>query len=548
MNELNAFKSLLKTREKETIINNRIVGYTRVSSKQQLDNFSIEEQEREIKAFAAKNNYVLDKIIGGTYESASGDFSRKEFKKLYDEIKKSKKRPYAIAIKFINRFSRSGAGAISIVQELVEKLGVHLIETSTGLCTDNLKSRTVIYHKLLEAMEENHERLERTLPGMRAFLKKGNWLGVSPFGYTMMGPRVVDYSLKRENQEIVINKEGEILKRAWQWKLQGDKDYEILKKMAGLGVIVSKQKLSVIWRNPFYCGVIINSLLDEPVEGKWPPMVSKSEFFKVQNILKPAAGEKYKIDNQNDLRPFTRFLICSKCGNLLTGYVVKSKNVHYYKCNVCHDVNLNANTTKRSLNKGLHDSFQELLAEIELKKIYTEPFKLQMKKIFHHLNTETKLLLIEQKKNLKELEEKLSKLEEKYIFDGLKKEVYEKYKDNLDSEILKCSQSIKEMESKLSNHSEFIDKAIDVSENLSKYWGSGNCSIKDRIQKTVFPKGLVVEPQNRTYRTNNINAVFEITNRFTEVKECNEKKKVGVYTDLSWEVAGTRLERAAFGL
>ena len=144
MNDLNAFKTLMKPKEKESLPNNHIVGYSRVSSKQQQDNFSIEEQEREINAFAKKNNYILDKIIGGTYESASGDFSRKEFKKLYDEIKKSKKRPFAIAIKFINRFSRTGAGAISIVRELVEDLGVHLIETSTGLCTENLKSRMAI--------------------------------------------------------------------------------------------------------------------------------------------------------------------------------------------------------------------------------------------------------------------------------------------------------------------------------------------------------------------------------------------------------------------
>jgi site-specific DNA recombinase len=85
---------------------------------------------------------------------------------------------------------------------------VHLIETSTGLCTENFKSRTTIYHKLLEAMEENHERLERTLPGTKTLLRNGNWLGVAPFGYTTMGPKVVDFSLKREYREIVINREG----------------------------------------------------------------------------------------------------------------------------------------------------------------------------------------------------------------------------------------------------------------------------------------------------------------------------------------------------
>lgn len=538
----------MKSKEKESLPNNHILGYTRVSSKQQIDNFSIEEQEREIRSFANKNNYVLDDIIGGTYESASGDFSRKEFKKLYDEIKQSKKRPYAVAIKFINRFSRSGAGAITIVQELVEKLGVHLIETSTGLCTENLKSRAVIYHKLLEAMEENQERLERTMPGLKIFLKKGNWLGVAPFGYTTMGPRVVDYSLKRETQEIVINEKGKILKMAWQWKLQGDKDFEIISKMSSLGVIITKQRLSDIWRNPFYCGVITNSLLDEPVKGKWETMVSTSDFFKVQKILKPSSGETYKVDNQDNSRPLTRFLICGQCGHLLTGYVVKKKNVHYYKCNVCSDVNLNANSTKRSINKGLNDIFNELLSDVELKKEYIEPFKLQLKKLFYHLNTETTMLLTEQRRNLKELEEKVSKLEDKYIFDGLRKDVYEKYKTNLDSEILTLSQNIVEMESKLSNHSEFMDKAADVSENLSKYWSSGNCSTKERIQKVVFPKGLVVDPKKRSYRTKDMNPIFDIIKGLSDNYEGDKKEKVSISTDLSSKVAGVGLEPTTSGL
>jgi len=45
------------------------------------------------------------------------------------------------------------------------------------------------------------------------------------------------------------------------------------------------------------------------------------------------------------------------------------------------------------------------------------------------------------------------------------------------------------MESKLSNHTEFIDKAIDVSDTLSKYWGYGSCSIKTELKK-IFHKGF----------------------------------------------------------
>lgn len=541
MKDLDAFKGFLKPKIVETQKNNHIIGYTRISSKQQLDNFSLQVQEKEIKAYAEKNNFILDDIIGGTYESASGDFSRKEFKRLYDLIKGNRKRPHAIAIIFINRFSRTGAGAISIVNELIEKLNVHLIETSTGLSTENLRDRTIIYHKLLEAMEENHERLERTMPGMRAFLLAGNWLGVAPFGYTTYGPRVVDFSLKRERQEIRINEKGKVLQKAWQWKLQGTKDSEIIKKMESLGVSITKQRLSDIWRNPFYCGVIINNLLDEPVAGNWVPMVTRDDFRRVQQIIRPTNGESYKVDNQNLDRPLSRFLICSNCGRPLTGYIVQSKGVHYYKCNSCKGVSFNANTTTRSINAGLNDTFIELLIKIELSDEHSEVLKQQLIKMFRYLNTETAETLIKQKQAHKEAMDRMDKLEERYLYDGLEKEIFERHKRRLEDEILNISQNIDTLENKISNHSEFIEKAIHISKNLSKYWESGDLETKERIQKTVFPSGLVIVPQKRSYLTKNMNALFELTNSISTDNEDEIKKKVGENTDLSCQVAGAAL-------
>lgn len=548
MKDLDAFNNLLKPKIVEKQKNNHVIGYTRISSKQQLDNFSLQEQESQIKYYVKRNNLILDKIIGGTYESASGDFTRKEFKKLYDEIKQSKKRPHAIAIKFISRFSRTGAGAISIVQELVEKLGVHLIETSSGLTTETLRERSQIYHKLLEAEEENFERLEKTIPGMKSYLRIGNWLGVAPFGYTTYGPRVVDFSKKREKQEIIINEKGKVLQQAWQWKLFGEKDSEIIKKMGLLGVNISKQRLSDIWRNPFYCGVLINNLLDEAVNGRWPAMITKKEFLRVQQIINPDNGAKYKVDNSNEARPLSRFLICSQCSHQMTGYVVKKKNVHYYKCNVCKGVNLNANTTKRSAQMGLNDTFLKLLKNISLQDEYAEPFKLQLKKLFRYLHSDCKSTLQSQKQLKIELEGKLSKLEEKYLYDDLDIEIYNRHKFKIENDLLQCSSNIAEYEDKLSNHENFIDSAIQVVQNISKYWDYGDLLTKQRIQKVVFPKGLVLNPKDRTYLTKNINSVFRLIPTKSDDKKNPETKKVGENTDLSCQVAGAGLEPTTFGL
>ena len=525
MNNLDAFNGYLKPKEKEKPRNNRIIGYTRVSSKDQLKNYSIKEQETEILAFAKRHKYDLIDIRGKTYESARGDFTRKEFTELLNLVKKSKPRPYAIAIRTINRFSRSGASAITIVHELVEKLGVHLIETSTGLCTEDLNNRATIYHRLLEAMEENQERLAITIPGMKKFLKLGYWLGVAPFGYSAYGPRVTDFSRRREEQEIVINDEGKVLQKAWHWKLQGERDCVIIKKMDELGVSIRKQKLSAVWDNPFYCGVIINNLLDEPVQGRWEPMVSQKEFFRVQQLLNRNIGASYKVDNANDERPLSRFLICSECGHQLTGYEAKKKKLHYYKCNICTGVSFNANTTKRSLHPGLNDTFLNLLQKVSLQTGYVEPFKLQLRKLFSHLHADSKSALKVQSRLREELDGKLSKLEEKYLFDDIDKELYFRHKRKVEEEKQQNSTIIAELEDKLSNHHNFIDNAVQVVQNISRYWDSGTLESKQRIQKVVFPHGIVLNPKNRSYLTNNMNCLFLITITNSENNENWDKKK-----------------------
>lgn len=550
--DLSDFGVFMKPKEQQKKINKRIIGYTRVSSKKQQDNYSLEEQERDLREYAKNNGYDLDdEIIGGTYESASGDFSRKEFIKLLDEVKKSKNKPFAIAIKFINRFSRTGAGAISIVYELVEKMNVHLIETSSGLCTENLKDRSLIYRKLLEANEENQKRLELTLPGMKTFLENGNWLGVAPFGYTTYGKKVKDYTHIREEQNIVINDDGKVLKDAWQWKLQGERDFVIIQMMAERGVKITKQKLSNIWRNPFYAGVLINKLIDAPVNGRWEPMVSHQDFLKVNNLIKPLEQVKYDVGSFNNQRPLARFLICKQCGRPLTGYEVKSKGVHYYKCNTktCTAVSFNANTTRKSSTEGLNDSFNELLSKIELRPEFIEPLKMQVIKMFDYLNGETKESYKSIISKNKELMMNLEKLEEKFLFGGYDDtEKFNAFKSNFKDEIQKNNQKIAELENKLSNHSEYLDFAISASQNLSKYWASNDYPVKDRIQRTVFPKGLVIDPKNRTYLTKNMNELFVLIRSISTDTEGVEMKKASKNTGLSLEVAGVGLEPTAFGL
>ena len=545
------FKSFLKPKETKIETQREIWGYTRVSTKQQIENYSIEEQDESIRLYATRKKYLVADMIGGTYESASGDFTRKEFTKLMNAIKQAKKRPYAIATSFINRFSRTGGGAISIVDDLIKDYNVHLVETSTGLCTDNPAEKLEIYRKLLEAQKWNQDKLAITVPGMKRFLNAGNKLGKAPFGYTTYGPRVKDFDRKQETQEVKINEQGEVLKKAWRWKLAGEKDYVIRQRMADMGVKISTQTLSEVWRKPHYCGILINNLLNEARKGNWEPMITQEQFFRVQEMLAPSKAESYKVENREcEKRPLARFLVCATCNTPLTGYEVKKKKVHYYKCNYCKGVSMNANTTKGAKNIGLNNSFQELLKTVSLKEPYIKLFEMQLRKMFYELNDDTEVELKSQRKLLVELKDKLEKLEEKYLFGeiAVKADVYTKHTNDIEAKIQRCNDNIVDLEGKLSNHENFINKAIDVCKNISKYWGSGDFKNKERIQNVLFEDGLPINPQNRQYLTNNINQIFKITACISSGYEFDKNEKVDNDADFSRLVARTGIEPVTFGL
>ena len=124
--------------------------------------------------------------------------------------------------------------------------------------------------------------------------------------------------------------------------------------------------------------------------------------------------------------------------------------------------------------RGINDTYKELLESVQLDGKYADLFKYQLLKLFRFQNAEHEMALTEQKTKLGDLMIKKNKLEDKYIYsDDITKEVYKHRSSQLEWEINATHQKIADLENKLSNHDVFIDKAMNVCENLSKYWECG---------------------------------------------------------------------------
>ena len=62
---------------------------------------------------------------------------------------------------------------------------------------------------------------------------------------------------------------------------------------------------------------------------------------------------------------------------------------------------------------------------------------------------------------------------------------------------------------------------------------SGEYETKLSLQKLLFPEGIVIDPNDRTYRTSNLNPIFRLIHSFTGDDGDRNKKRTGRNTDPS---------------
>ncbi len=543
------FSTFAKGYQKKENSNKKVWIYTRVSSKDQESNKSLKTQEENAERLARERKFLVAKRFGGTYESASGDFTRKEFSKLFQEVKSAKERPYSILINTISRFSRSGGGAIALAYELVDQLGVNLIEVSTGKSTETEDGKLEIYRGLIVAKQENIDRLRITIPGMKKFLEEGNWLGNTPRGFEHYGPRVKDGKYSKV-QKITLNNEGLLLQKAWNWKLQGERDFVIKAKLENLGLKkVTKQFLSQMWRNPFYCGICVHKMLDgKVVKGNWENMVSEQDFLMVQQLVN-GSKQGYKQDKASPYRPLTAFICCRECGGKLAGYVVKNKGIHYYKCQICKGISINANTTTHSKGLGAHDLFIEHLNSYTLKPKLQNLFKAQLKLTHESLNNDSKGESILLKKEIDKIKGNLHSLNTRYSTDlDFDKEFYLEQKGEMETKLAELNSQIVKFDSTISNLEKYIEASESVVKNISLYWENDSLETKKRVQDLVFKGSLSLDTQKRTYLTKKVNCVFDLSAKLSMCSESINEKRQPISQLPSFLVAGEGLEPTTPGL
>ncbi len=521
-------------------IEKKAIVYTRVSSKEQFEtNLSLDFQRKAIEEYANRQSFEIIDYFGGVYESAKTD-GRKEFQRMLDYVRKNKKVTH-ILVYLLDRFSRTGGGAIKLAKDLREKYGITIVAVTQPIDTSNPGGVFQQNIQFLFSEYDNQLRRQRAMAGIKEKLQRGIWCIKPPMGYDIVyDKKGINDSRSKGERRIVINDTGRKLKKAFEWKAKGMKNEEILIKLQSYGIRIYKQKLSMIFSNPFYCGILSNKMLEgKLVEGTHEKMISKELFLKVNDVRAAAKG-KYGVVHQKEHQnvPLKVFMKCDDCGNSYTGYVVKSKNIWYYKCRTkgcCNNKNA----------KEVNNDFQMFLSNYTIQPHLVQPllytFKQQFTKLDESKVEEENAL----KQNLKTIQTKIDRIEEGYYINrAMPADTYQKFSVKLVDEKQQVLKNLELIKTNSSNYIDTLTKALQLSLQLNTAWTFSDVNKKEKLQNIIFPNGVVYERKNGAFRTEKVNEVFACIAQLQRVIAENETGQTDNEINLSSCVGRTGFEPA----
>ncbi len=270
------------------------------------------------------------------------------------------------------------------------------------------------------------------------------------------------------------------------------------------------------------------------VEGTHEKLISQELFLKVNNI-RARAGGKYGVSHKKELDaiPLKLFMKCPKCIAGYTGYIIKKKNLWYYKCRTkgcCCSKNA----------KRVNEQFIGYLSSYSIKPEYITPLLDKMKGSFYHIEQSQKQQEKQLKTRLAEVEKNIKTVKESFwITKQMDRETFEEFMVQYTEEKQKILEAMPNFSLRSSNLENDLREALTFSSKLPTLWASSSVSLQEKIQKLVFPSGVTYNTKKEEFLTEKVNYVFEQIADLARVSADEQNEKGEDYSP-STHKAGTR--------
>lgn len=200
------------------------------------------------------------------------------------------------------------------------------------------------------------------------------------------------------------------------------------------GKKVTRNGLTTIFRNPFYIGLISVKITNEMFVGQHPPLIPKTLFDNVQEVL---SGKNVKKKKRHFFI-FRRHILCDSCGNKRIAELQKG-NV-YYRCQTknCSETTIREDCVERQL-LNVFEKFK--FNEIENRYLRLEIKKQDAEETNSGADRRKQILF-----QLDNIKERLSKYADAFVDEMLDRETYLEKKSKLIMEQRELEESLRRSE------------------------------------------------------------------------------------------------------
>ena len=300
---------------KETMV---VVGYARVSTENQLENYSIEEQTERLKAYCAAKGWSLRKLyVDGGY--SGGNTNRPALQQMLAAIRAGG--VDAVVVYKLDRLSRSQKDTLTLIEDELLAHGTDFVSINENFDTSTPFGRAMIGILSVFAQLEKDQITERFTMGRIGRSKAGYYHGGShpPTGY--------DY---KDGLLVVNEYEAMQVREIFSRFISGKSVNSISQYLSGrYATKWTPAKVLQILRNTVYIGKVHFRKVD--YDGLHQPLVSTEDFQTAAALLdESSARESKKTTAQKN--PFragyllSGLVFCGRCGARY------SANHGYYKC------------------------------------------------------------------------------------------------------------------------------------------------------------------------------------------------------------------------
>ncbi|MEW8110958.1 MAG: recombinase family protein, partial [Candidatus Thiodiazotropha endolucinida] len=404
-----------------------VYGYTRVSTtKQGTEGVSLQEQKAAIERYAQAQNLTI--IDWFTEQQTAAKRGRPVFSRMLRQLRAGK--ADGVVIHKIDRSARNLKDWADLGELIDSGIKVHFAHETLDLHSRGGRLSADI--QAVIAADYIRNLREETRKGFYGRLKQGLYPLPAPIGYLDRG--------KGQPKEIDPDK-APLVKQVFLLYATGKYSLAALvdeAKRLGLfsrtGGAISKNGLSVMLNNSFYMGMIHLKSTGELFSGIHEPIISKSLFDQVQDVLSGKVCQR----TTKHMHQYRRMIRCAYCNSSLIGELQKGRV--YYRCHTKH---CPSKTLREDYIKGV---IKYKIKQLRLTGSVIEGLEHKIDELRQNSANHTEGL----KQNLQlrrdRLNQRIDRVTDAYIDQVIDKKIYERRKNAVLLELKDVEETLQQIE------------------------------------------------------------------------------------------------------